>query len=48
MIEVGIIFIYTHTIYVTIPYIEYIIYEENRDKIAYGVYSHRLIMPFHI
>ena len=44
IIEVGIIFMYTHAIYVTIPYMEYILYDDNRDKIAYDVYSHQLIM----
>ena len=40
LIEVGMIFIYTNTIYVNIPYMEYMSYEENCDMIAYGVYLH--------
>ena len=43
IIEVGLIFIYTHVIYVTITYMEYMEYEYNRDMITYGVYLHRLI-----
>ena len=38
------IFIYNHTIYVTITYMEYISYENNNGMIAYGVYLDRLIM----
>ena len=46
IIRVGLVFIYTHMVYVKIPYMGYIEYEENCDKISYGVYSHRLIMSF--
>ena len=46
IIELGLIFIYTHTIYVFIIYMEYIEYDENLDMIVYGVYLHRLIISF--
>ena len=44
IIEVGLIFIYNHTINVTITYMEYMAYEEIFDMVTYGVYSYLLIM----
>ena len=37
IIEVGLLFVYTHVLYVTIPCMDYMAYEDNLDNIIYGV-----------